>query len=679
MSPEFVCVVAFVIIGAVICSMLYQQRDQRREGFTNWQDTVAYGKSVANPLAVTTDITRPNFAATADPAEIAAVNAKIADATRTPVMLPGPGDGSVQSNTGLGLYSAKPSYQIPQNSKALANAKRCAEVTNCGMLADPRYVDCGMCIKGGTDYQALRPGTYAGGLYVDPADSANAKAGGTPLLPTLGQCPAINGNQMFQTVAAPCVKETNRQICRDVPGFTAPNASKCALAYGSNQFVYQDPTTPNKTTASFYFATPKGVVTTVTIKDQSGNQLGASTASGSDAEVVLSDIAEGTPVRITVQQDKPYSNEGETHFGIAAQWTDTGRNYKIEFDKTLTGVVVGGTTGGTTGGNTMNDSRQIRKFGSLGSSIQMSPASTNVMPSAYWVWGIGGNTVTFASFVPGTFAATTYSEDAGLQRASPLIRNATTAAQIKIGPCNQPNQTAGNYSPECLSDLFVSSGGDLFEGKLPKTGLNTLNEKGTSDQISKYLGNLYSVATTGKDMRGAVASMPVINAASEAMFGFSLGNSCEVAVTNSDGSVGLSPAAAPLTNDCLQYLWNNTGNDRDRGDEDASRKTNLGNTYVSIRDRYSGLRSGEAGNKEAYPFQACQASGTEAPVNANGSPNFNAINDVNNLSVAQVQDYYDRIFQTANYTVGNGTDAAATLQAKALRQCYGVTKAPNPT
>jgi hypothetical protein len=118
MSPEFVCVLAFVIIGAVICSMLYQ----RREGFTNWQDTVAYGKSVANPMAVTTDITRPNFAATADPAEIAAVNTRIADATRTPVMLPGPGDGSVQSNTGLGLYSAKPSYQIPQNSKALANA-----------------------------------------------------------------------------------------------------------------------------------------------------------------------------------------------------------------------------------------------------------------------------------------------------------------------------------------------------------------------------------------------------------------------------------------------------------------------------------------------------------------------------------------------------------------------------
>jgi len=109
----------------------------------------------------------------------------------------------------------------------------------------------------------------------------------------------------------------------------------------------------------------------------------------------------------------------------------------------------------------------------------------------------------------------------------------------------------------------------------------------------------------------------------------------------------------------------------------------LYNTYQSIQDRYSGLRDGEGTPeaRQATPFNACNSKGILAPKNSQGALNYGAISEVNKLvkSVPQAQDYYNQIYKTANYTSGNGDkdDVNTQQQAKALQQCYGVTKTPD--
>jgi hypothetical protein len=119
----------------------------------------------------------------------------------------------------------------------------------------------------------------------------------------------------------------------------------------------------------------------------------------------------------------------------------------------------------------------------------------------------------------------------------------------------------------------------------------------------------------------------------------------------------------------------NTGNDRERGNEDTTRQTSLKNTYSTLFDRYSGLRSGE-GSKEKqkkHPFQACQRSGSKAPIGANGKPNAAAIREANALgSMERIQNMYDTIHRSANYTGSN--EALNPLKKEYVKQCYGINR-----
>jgi hypothetical protein len=205
------------------------------------------------------------------------------------------------------------------------------------------------------------------------------------------------------------------------------------------------------------------------------------------------------------------------------------------------------------------------------------------------------------------------------------------------------------------------------------------------DDISDYLNDLYTMATTGRDMSGKTLKMTQINDASQKMFGFDVGSPCEDIKEDDSGVIMLSPKKSPLDSDCLNYLWLNTGTSRERGNEDRSRKTRLYNTYQTIGDRYSGLRDdeGTVANRQASPFNACNSKGSMAPVNATGGLNWGAISQINagTKSVSEVQNVYNQIYKIANYTQGTGdpTELKTKSQAEALLMCYGVRKAPDTT
>jgi hypothetical protein len=667
----------FVVLGGLVILILlvfYVQKTPVVDSFTSWQDTVDYTKSVFNPLAVTTDIRRPNVAGTDDPAAIADFNARVADATRGPLILPGVGDTPVNidgSGTGLGAYSMPSPLEIPQNSDAMAKVRLCAKVTNCQQLGDPAYAECGFCVKGGSDVPGKFPGTYTGGLYISKSDKADYDAAGKPYLPTFGSCPPrADGTQLFFTGVAPCTRESNRQLCRDVGGFNSPNASKCALSQPTNTFVYQDPANPSFP-VFLRVTSPGNTRTTVEILTMNDISLGKGTVDqNGDAVVSVSGVTEGQPVKVVFNQP---DSQGSRR-AIAAQW-EGGTNLKVAFDRTLANIQVGDSMKSLSG--------RLRKFGSARSSTLMTFAKSSLGSSdAVWIWGANAAQSGFIvqSFIPGLFADPTYAEDKGLQGTLPLIGKADTAVAMQAGACNKPGQSSGRYSVDCLLELYASAGGDPINGGLVKSGLSQLNSMFTNtDAISGYLADLYTRATTGKDPNGAAASFDDINDASKKMFGFEIASKCELVVQNDDGVMGFVPKTAPLPEDCLKYLWENTGNERSRGNEDGRRSSKLQNTYQSIQDRYSGLMTGEstAAKRAQYPFETCQSTGTASPFNAKGAPNWDAIQSVRDMSVGMVQDYYNTIFKTANYTKGNGTDAKSDAQAMALTQCYGVSKVPD--
>ena len=743
-----------------------------KEGFTNtYQSSTAYGASVFNSLGAPMDIMRPNFVQSSDPTAIAAGTSLIQKATMTASMEPG-GGGTKQQ-----IRKSVANLQVPTRSAGIEEAKKCAKLqgtSSCDSLGTPEYANCGVCIKGGKDYTGIST-NYVGGLYLNPDDKADLDAGRYPLVPSIGQCDPLNGNQMFFTDRETCKREANRQACRDVTDFSSPGAATCVQATVSNTFIYE-PTKGKTFNATFRFAAPNGVATTVTIfpaeapkwpvvtvftaqffegqsamrsggtydirsmgvpndsiqslqvgagarvksfeNDFSGNErvdtssmpnlydtnmkkdtwwanqissfivnftstpLGMATAkNGAEATITVKNVTEGMSVYILVEQDVAAVNGGETRRGIIGQWEMEGSSRrKVEFNRTITATC--------TNGKMMQGTKLLRKFGSLGGGRQMAASSaTNISPNAIWVWNnqqqheVAG----FMSFVPGLYSDPHYSQDNAVAGGAPLLGLASTAAALQLGPCMAAGQAAGKYSQQCLLNLFQSAGGDTLNGKLVQSGLTQLNAKGSMDDISDYLNDLYTMATTGRDMSGKPLKMAQINDASQKMFGFDVGSPCEDIKEDDSGVIALSPKKSPLDSDCLNYLWLNTGTSRERGNEDRSRKTKLYNTYQTIGDRYSGLRDNEgtAANRQASPFNACNSKGSMAPVDSKGTLNYRAISEINKIakSVSAVQNKYNEIYKVANYTQGTGArdDTNTINQAVALQFCYGVNKTPDTT
>jgi hypothetical protein len=741
-----------------------------KEGFQTYPGATAYGASVFNSLGAPMDIMRPNFVQSSDPAAIAAGTALIQKATKTSSLEPG-GSGTKQQ-----VLSSPTNLQLPLRSAGIEEALKCAKLqgtSSCDSLGTPEYAKCGVCIKGGKDYTGVNT-NYVGGLYINPEDKADLDAGGYALVPSIGQCDPLNGNQMFFIDKDTCKREANRQACRDVTDFSSPGADKCVQATASNTFIYE-PKKSKTFNATFRFAAPNGVATTVTLfsadapkwpvvtmytaqffegqsamrsggrydtpnmgvpndniqslqvgagaqvmsYEDSGfsgkerldksnmanlydtnmkkdtwwaNQissfvvgfttapLGTATArNGGEATITLTNVTEGMSVYVLVEQDVLAINGGETRRGVIGQWEMEGSSKrKVEFNRTVTATC--------TNGKMMQGTKLLRKFGSLGGGRQMAASSAPLIsPNAIWVWNnqqqheVAG----FMSFVPGFYSDPHYSQDNAAAGGAPLLGLASTAAALQLGPCMAAGQTSGNYSQACLLNLFQGAGGDPLNGKLIQTGLTQLNAKGSMDEISDYLNDLYTLATTGRNSRGIAQKMADINDASQKMFGFDVGSPCEDIKEDDSGVLSLSPKKSPLDSDCLNYLWLNTGTSRERGNEDRSRKTRLYNTYQTIGDRYSGLRDdeGTVANRQASPFNACNSKGSMAPVNATGGLNWGAISQINagTKSVSEVQNVYNQIYKIANYTQGTGapTDQNTKNQAEALQMCYGVTKAPD--
>lgn len=356
---------------------------------------------------------------------------------------------------------------------------------------------------------------------------------------------------------------------------------------------------------------------------------------------------------------------------VLIQWESLDGKRKVPFEQTVLAMNGLRAEGGAI--------KTLRRFGTFnGSRIIMQPRPASIptmLTNMFWFWSNQSDSqqMTVEAQVPGTFMDPVYSEDLAIASAGPLVTKPETMELLKTGACLGPDEAPGRYTSECLISLFKSAGGDIYNGNLAKEGLEKLNSMGDMDTIGGYLSELYNLATKGKSTTGMRASATEINDAAQKMFGFDIVTPCEDVSEDASGKIILVPRVGGLDSECLDYLWQNTGNDRSRGYEDLSRRTFLKNTYTFIGDRFSGLRSNEGTKaaRAAKPFAACQKSGTMAPISDTGKENISAIAVANSKgNIDMIQRFYDGIHKAANYS-GNNADMKA-IHTKAIEQCYGL-------
>jgi len=344
--------------------------------------------------------------------------------------------------------------------------------------------------------------------------------------------------------------------------------------------------------------------------------------------------------------------------GFLAQWENTydqTNAYKtaIPFEKTLT-----------------SDSKRLGSFSSSG--LIAAPRAADFpkfLSNQYWIWSGNRQTAIFRCKVPATFLPPVYAEDAAAVAGKPLLSQRSSLTAGKVSPCTTPP-----YSATCLISLFTAAGGDGAKGTLSPTigGAAAIQElqRGSEDAISNYVSELVGIATSGVLPGGSLASRAVVNQAAMKLFGFEIASPCEEIVAGSDGSVGLLPKEAPISPECMDFLYRNAGKEGFEG----SVKSTIPATYVSIGDRYSGIRKGEYGVTKrqltATPFQTCTPRGTIAPLKG-GQVDSKAVQKITSStdgSIEGIQGFFNRIFQLANTDGSQDTLAA----------CFGITLAPPP-
>jgi hypothetical protein len=375
--------------------------------------------------------------------------------------------------------------------------------------------------------------------------------------------------------------------------------------------------------------------------------------------------------------------------GVILQWESEDGMRVVPFEPTIVKVNdMAPSSESSDGTKTFSNLRRLGTYAK--SSMILSPRpSGKMLSNQFWIWSNLSNSVytSFTVKVPGIFMDPFYSEDKVLAPRGPLISTPEMMKLMRTSPCLRAGEVPGKYSIDCLTSLFRSAGGDPLRGKLAVEGggLTQLLKHGDMDAISAYLANLFSIATKGRDSMGNRVGMSgaeriaLINDAAQKLFGFDLTTPCEDVVEDAAGNMRVVSKTGPFNADCLDYLWMNTGNDRQRGNEDTTRKTALQNTYTTLYDRYSGLRSneGSAEKRKQHPFQACQRSGSKAPIGVDGKPNEVNIAEANRKggNILSIQNWYDQIHQSANY-MSPSADMNETKKAF-VKQCYGIQRIDN--
>jgi hypothetical protein len=495
--------------------------------------------------------------------------------------------------------------------------------------------NCGVCLTLGTNSQGQ---SAVGGMLLLPGDAelAEGQVAGTTLLPqynpTLGTCPA---GTMVRT-RAQCVKVQAQLVCAKNANFDAtPGCSQC---YSDGSYFPIDPASGKITgtitvIGSGVVAFSEGGYPTVT-KKLSMTPTIFNLQGGEGTRLVF---------KILPCNDRYFP---PTTPPSAITCTAAEKLMPVSFAGILSGITVNGTMDVDLSRVIQVDTTTNRRPLTKGATA-VSTVDVRMMAP-----GFGYTTMEVVGFNPFTFMDTS-SEEAQRCQATAYITKPESAALVESDPCYTRGSGPGRFTLDCLQSAFTSNGCDSSGKGYPSTSASASslmrNSSGSFRKLNDISDFIYSQAlstATGLDMAGNQLSIPDWSSASEFCTGLTITSPCDTVNKNT----------GPLSRDCLNYLWQNKGENQ-----------RIGATYSPIAMANSLFSSGPT-------RQFCQSTGTLSPVLPNGRDNLAAIaywQEVGGVEAVKAE-----MRQINNDANSNLADEYKQTQ---LLQCFGSTLAPRPT
>jgi hypothetical protein len=523
---------------------------------------------------------------------------------------------TLQAEGGLpGAYVVKPStdaYKIPSSPPAILHTAQtvCETVTtpDCSAFANPAFAaSCGISFDPKGLNSKGKP--HMGGLYISSADrTAQAQRQQTLGPDTVTYQPSIGRatKGTFAVDASSCAVISEQVACKRTQSLTSPHCTSC---FTSGAYNRVDPTSP-RIPPSFVVQTN---ATTLAFIDGSGKETSYT-------------VQTNTPMPITPPTPV---NEGDRF-----QWSVTGPSDGSLY---LSGYLTAPTTVGTFNLD-MNALLELDLVTNYKPRIGGAQA-VNTVQCMTLRPGMGQGSMKLQGFMPFSFLSP-YEQDALTCDNGPILTQPASATFLGNDVCYTADSKPGNYSLECLQQMFLGAGGTVQGNGYPGTPAaakallyDANGVPRTLDDISTFLYQMNVKASTGIDTQGNQLSVADWNTASLFCTGTAVSNPCD----------GPNKAGGPLTTDCLQYLYTNGG----VGDPTVGPTYSLGLSYASQ----------DSNGNAVY----CAPNGALSPSNAEGLKRAQAAGGVSAVKA---------LYNTAHTTANNNALPNAQ-RAQALQDCYG--------
>ncbi len=519
-----------------------------------------------------------------------------------------------------------PSVKANYDNEIAAKTKMCEAVKTSGgnpFAGNAAFAaSCGVCVKGGVD--STGKGHVGGMLILEndrqaAANDARAKGLRYPrFAPTIGTCEP----GYFAADEQGLTRIRNRVSCEDGQNFGLPG---CVQNYDTSKFFYVDDVTYE--TPTLVLAGSGKAVLLYTQRQANGWS-----APKKFAEFALSDAWKEVPV--------PVQTHNVSSLFRVTVTPPAGAD--LADPTTANGLYVAlALRGPTNKGMFLKDMGSILAIDNASGKPPRIRGTIAYQGKRITAVKVGkGNTIDIPFSIPISFLNPALPDAKAGAPSSGVISSAQDAMFLNSGPCFAKGSGPGAYSKECVTQMFESSGctdqGELHPSRNNDL-LNKINaDKMDLDGIVSYTSGMYKMAATGSDSGGAPLSIQEWNIASLKCLGRKIGGACD----------GPNSATGPLTNDCLQALYQNKGG------------IVAGTTYTT------GMKNASlAGSADQF----CTAQGTEAPIGPDGKVRQDVVDRIRRLGgVEAVKKYFDSLHRNAlDNTLSNEE------RDKFMMSCYG--------
>ena len=576
----------------------------------------------------------------------------------------------------------------PMDSGLLLDVKMCEKVTasKCSAFDDPKFSSkCGLCMDIGTN--SINDKSLGGLLLLEKDKQYardNRKEGFLPdYEPTVGSCPA----GMFVTTKDECLKLEKQIQCRKSSTFNSPEG--CSQCYTDSSYSILD----SKYDADLIRGSGTLYLKGIGILEY--QEIGQ----GRKSIINLSKLTEpykitligGEMTNVSLHLKKaivavPYDDtvtyqiddmviynryiytmvEGANAPGYNPERDDdrlwNKEMLESEYVAPLPNYLAGYLSGSTSEESSftfdlfrliLTDSVSGRKPRAIGSMSMKSPNGNDDVEVTKMGPIYGKKEMNLLMKSPFTFVDP-FSQEASVCAGSPFVTKPESARLLASDSCYKKGSGPGTYGMSCLQAMFLNNG-CVETGKGYPTNSITMSEllydyDGNPlnlQSISDYIYSKAVTTSTGLDSNGKQLTIKKWSDASVFCTGVAITSPCDIG----DKETG------PLSSDCLEYLWDNRGENKKQGA-----------TYNVTSFSRSMFGSGMTN-------RFCTKAGTMSPRDETGKDNNMAINywkkkgGVNAVRSLMANIHYD----------ANNESIPEDAKKEKILQCYGMVPNQRPS